>query len=440
MISPARKLAYNLLLRIEDRRLHSDDAVNSPKMALLDERDRRLATELIYGVLRRQAPLDWLLARVGSRPWKETDVGARVILRMSLYQLWLMDRIPDHALVNDAVELAGKELGNGIDKYVNGILRQLTRSRPWNEEAWLQKAPEWVQVSLPQWLWTRWRKRFGREHAREFALSLNQPPPVWFRVSEISRGKDGCDYFPSLDMESDIVPGAFLFKMPAGESREKVLKSPDIRFQDEASQLIPFLPGPLRPGCLVWDACAAPGGKSALIAEMLGSEGRLVSSDRNLRRAEHLRRFLKNSGAIHPSVIVADARHSPPFSESFDFVLADVPCSGLGTLRRNPEIKWRVCPDDFAALQETQQRILNNIADAVCPGGRLLYSTCSTEPEENERVVENFLKTRTDFRLEKPTHPAGIENWTGNDGMVRTFPGTRLWDGFFAALFVRIKH
>jgi 16S rRNA (cytosine967-C5)-methyltransferase len=428
MISPARNLTFRLIEYIESRRLNSDAAVNDPEMEQLDARDRHLAAEIIYGVLRRRATLDWLLAEHSSRPWKEIAAKAKIILRMSLYQLWMLDRIPDHALVNDAVELAKRELGVGISRYVNGILRALARLRPWNEKNWFDTVPEYAQVSLPPWLWARWKKRFGRAAAKEYALSLLLPPRAAFRA-----GGTGIKNPEPLE-QSNIVPGAFFVPdeyraagagLPAGAY-----------LQDEASQLIPWLAGPFSPGTKIWDACAAPGGKSAAFSGMPCEGMFLVSSDINLRRLEHLRGVLRTSAA-RPLVLAADARLAPPFHSAFDLVCADVPCSGLGTLRRNPEIKWRIRPEDFDGFCKTQRQILANASTAVRRGGRLLYSTCSTEPEENERVLEEFLETHPDFRLKAPVSPAGIERWTGSDLMVRTFPARRLWDGFFAALLVK---
>ncbi|MDR1728639.1 MAG: hypothetical protein LBT74_12070 [Acidobacteriota bacterium] len=433
MPAPARQLTFDLLGRIESRRLHSDDAVNSPEMARLDPRDRNLTTELVYGVLRHRATLDWLIKAHSSRPWQATEAGARIVLRMALYQFWKMDRIPDHALVNDAVELAKRRIGPGVAGYVNGVLRRLARLRPWDKDGWLAGAPEHVALSLPPWLWTRWRKRFGGRRAREFALSLLSPPPVAFRCDGASGGEA-----PSFAgfRESEVVPGAYL-PDGAGEGAPP----PDAYFQDEASQLIPFLGGAPPAGGAVWDACAAPGGKAAILAGIAGAGTVLVASDLDLRRAGRLREVLRRARAgcaVAPTVAVADARETPPFRALFDLVCADVPCSGLGTLRRNPEIKWRIQPEDLGALHETQRRILQSVAGAVRPGGRLLYSTCSTEPEENERVVEGFLREHGGFRVEAPVQPAGVGLWTGDDGMVRTFPGTRPWDGFFAALLVKV--
>jgi 16S rRNA (cytosine967-C5)-methyltransferase len=425
MISPARKISYKLLCRIETGRVFSDDALNSPAMEQLEIRDRHLTTEIVYGTLRLQGEIDYILARASSRSWNEVRPEARILLRMSLYQMWQMDRVPDHALVNDAVELAKRELGRGIDGYLNGMLRNLARTRPWMKQETFDKAPPWVQRSLPQWLWDRWSSRYGERVAAEFAASLNRPPQPAFRL-----GDRDLEALPFKAVRSDLVPGACIrVSGPSARDRES-------HYQDEGSQLIPYLLGDVA-GYRVWDSCAAPGGKAAILSEIAGASGQTVASDLSKERVLRLAKFLKDSCGRRIDLLVADASHAAPFRCSFDAVLADAPCSGLGTLRRNPEIKWHFKPEKFAALQQTQKRILESVAAAVRIGGRLVYATCSTEPEENEHVVEAFLKENPSFRLEQPASPLGIENWIGPDCMVRTFPSLRLWDGFFAALLVR---
>lgn len=344
--------------------------------------------------------------------------------------MWKMERIPDHALVNDAVELAKRRLGRGIERYINGVLRYLARTRPWDEKEFMLDFPSWIQVSLPRWLWERWAARFGESTAREFALSLNEPPQIALRsVDEPVPSED----LPFAVAPSDIVPRAHIRK--AGQGAQARGESTPFRYQDEASQLIPHIFGSIA-GCRVWDACAAPGGKSSILCANCGESGHLVASDLRWERISRLTGSLKECSG-RADVLVLDAGAPAPFRDVFDAVLADVPCSGLGTLRRNPEIKWRFNQADFSFLQQNQTQILNSVAEAVRVGGRLLYSTCSTEPEENEQVIESFLSAHAGFELERPLHPPGIELWTGRDHMVRTFPSARLWDGFFAALMVR---
>ena len=237
-------------------------------------------------------------------------------------------------------------------------------------------------------------------------------------------------------VESNLVPEAYI---KVSNSSAPIAAAQDrntFQFQDEASQLIPYLLEPFQ-AKRVWDACAAPGGKTAILCKICGMSGQVVASDLRPERVARLARFSKSTDSLNPDILVADAAKPSPFRSYFDAVLADVPCSGLGTLRRNPEIKWRFQPGELAALQIAQKNILHFVSEAVGVGGRLLYSTCSTEPEENEQVINFFLNTHPGFCLERPTHPTGIAAWTNEDSMVRTYPSKHLWDGFFAALMTR---
>jgi 16S rRNA (cytosine967-C5)-methyltransferase len=434
MISPARRLSYKILCRIELQNIFSDSALNCEEMRRLAPRDRHLTTEIVYGALRWRALLDYLLTESSSRLWEKVEPGPKILLRMSLYQMWYMDRIPDHAIVNDAVELAKRELGKGIDNYINGILRNLTRTRPWKGHGFLRGVPPWTRVSLPKWLWDRWEKRYGEADAEAFAISLNATPQ---RALRVIRNSDQSGQPPFEAIPSDIVPDGYIRKSAEQGDEADGNKSAYVHYQDEASQLIPYLLGEAASGWRVWDACAAPGGKSAILSKIYGESGHVVASDLRRERAKHLVEILTDAGLLRTDVVIADACESAPFLKPFDAVLADVPCSGLGTLRRNPEIKWQFKADKFVSLQNTQKRILHSVSEAVRAGGRLLYSTCSTEPEENEQVILSFLDTHPNFKLKQPTYPSGIEKWICPDQMIRTFPGTRLWDGFFAALLVR---
>jgi 16S rRNA (cytosine967-C5)-methyltransferase len=430
MISPARRVCYSLLSRIESGDLFSDEALNSEIMQHLDPRDRHLVTEIVYGSLRWQGVLDYVLAKCSSRPWSQVTSGLKILLRMSLYQLWHMDRIPDHALVNDAVELAKRELGKGTERFLNGVLRHLTRSRPWQDEEFTRNVPPWVKVSFPEWLWQRWVERYGEQSAREFSLSLNKPPQIALRYS----GRADLEPAPGGTEPSELVPGAFILRNNEGKEND----SPgSLHYQDEASQLIPHLLGDISQA-RIWDACAAPGGKTSILCKKSDDAALVIASDLRFGRAARLRKHLKEAGFGRAGVIVADASRPAPFRICFDAALIDVPCSGLGTLRRNPEIKWRFRPQTFGQLRQRQMTILRQVSSSIRKGGLLLYSTCSTEPEENEHVIVSFLAENHDFRLQQPAYPPGIDKWSGPDGFVRTYPSTRGWDGFFAALLVRI--
>ena len=433
MIAEARRASFEFLCKIELKGIFSDDVLNSKEMAQLEEHDRRLSAEIVYGTLRWRALLDFELGRLCSRSYADADARAKTLLRMSAYQLKFMDRVPDHAVVFDAVELAKMHVKGRSDAFVNGVLRRLIREGARKKRDVQKTVPQWIQVSLPEWLWQRWSTRFGEERARQYALSLNQPSRsvLWFPA-----GADPSNPMFDNRVASDVIPGAF--RWTSGKMGQCRASIGGCHIQDEASLLIPMLPGDVS-GDVIWDVCAAPGGKAAVLCQRGGAKSFVAASDQSWNRLKLLQRTLKNGGYKNYAVVQVDASQPVPFKASFDVVMADVPCSCLGTLRRNPEIKWRFSPENLPKLQRRQLRILESAAMAVKVGGKLLYSTCSTEPEENEDVVKAFLKTHQNFRTIAPNYPPGIESWLGTDGYLRTYPANRLWDGFFAALMTRNK-
>jgi 16S rRNA (cytosine967-C5)-methyltransferase len=428
IIAAARRATFQFLCRIELGDAHSDDVLHSAAMAELEPRDRNLVTEICHGTLRWRAWLDYILEHAVARPWDQVDTKAQILLRFSLYQMSRMDRMPDHAVIHDAVEIAKQNLRSGTGGFINGVLRNLGRRRPWKAPDFHRDCPIWVRASLPRWLWERWERTFGIERAFEYAVSLNQPAQTAFRfLGGTPAGET------SSARASDLVSGCYL-----GEQGSPRRDSHEIHFQDEASQLIPALFGPID-GDLVLDACAAPGGKASIMIDRCGTNGKVISTDLSEPRAQAMARFLRLRTENRSEIVIADAQASLPFRIGFDAVLADVPCSGLGTLRRNPEIKWRIQQDRLKELSQRQAEILERASEVVRHGGKLLYSTCSTEPEENEQVVRGFLESHAPFRLMRPQSPPGIESWLDEDGFFRSFPGPRLWDGFFAALMMRME-
>lgn len=425
MTSPARGAAFEVLCRIEIHNAHSDDALRVASVRALEQRDRNLVTGIVYGTLRRRAQLDWVLAAASSRPWHEVDETVKVVLRMSLLQMWRLDRVPDYAVVSDAVDLLRSRELHWVAGFANAVLRNAGRRRLWAVPGFEESLPAACRACLPEWLWNRWVSRYGEEPAMRYAVSLNEPPRPAFRLPVNPGAADS----PPDAVPSEVVPGAFF---PVDEL------APGLRVMDEASQLVPFLLG-VEPGWRVWDACAAPGGKSSILSELVGAGGSVFASDARIGRVLFMKKAIgvtAPGSAGNGRFLVADARRAP-FRATFNAVLVDAPCSGLGTLRRNPEIKWRMSEGRLAKHQAVQVELLGSASDSVARGGRLLYSTCSTEPEENEQVVSRFLDSRPEFELAAPSSPPGVLPFVDETGFVRTFPGTRPWDGFFAALFTR---
>jgi 16S rRNA (cytosine967-C5)-methyltransferase len=389
VIIPARKLAFDVLRLVESGGFAAELLYH--RSAALEARDAALASELVMGVLRRQNQLDFLLEHFSGRPADRLDPEVRIALRMGLYQLRYLDRIPAHAAVGESVELvkrAGKHSASGL---VNAVLRQVHRQ----PVSFPDLATE---LAHPAWLLERWERQYGPEQARRIALANLETPETYVRLP--------VGYDSSLvRLEPTEVPDCFrvLQGTPAG-----------LRIQDISSQaIVPLLE--LAPGQWFLDVCAAPGNKTAQAIE-LGV--RAVACDVHPKRLA----ALKTLGC---HLVVADGTRTLPFARRFDRILVDAPCSGTGTLARNPEIKWRLRPSDLADLHARQVALLSNALERLAPGGRLVYSTCSLEAEENEEVVREV--------LDNTAIPAGVAPWW------RRLPGRDRGDGFFAAVITSDK-
>ncbi len=385
VITAARSLAFEIL-RLVERGGYAAELLHH-RSAALEARDAGLASELVLGVLRRQNQLDFLIEHFSGRRAGGLDPEVRLSLRLGLYQLRHLNRVPGHAAVNDSVELvkrSGKRSAAGL---VNAVLRKAHR-RP---VSWPDRATE---LALPAWLLERWERHYGSDTAERMARAALETPETYVHVPV---GHDSS----LVSLEPTDVPGCFRLKdgHPSG-----------LRIQDISSQaVVPLLE--LRPGQSFLDVCAAPGNKTA---QALESGVRAVACDRHWGRLTDMR-------SLGCPLVVADGAAGLPFARRFARILVDAPCSGTGTLARNPEIKWRLKPADLADLHARQVRLLRNALQLVEPGGRLVYSTCSLEPEENESVVEEVL-SGTGL-------PAGAveRHW-------RRLPGLNPGDGFFAAV------
>jgi 16S rRNA (cytosine967-C5)-methyltransferase len=378
-MSPARRTAFQILSLVE-RGGYATDLLASRTRGM-DARDAGLAAQIVYGCLRRRAQLDFLIADLAGRPAAALDVEVLLALRMGLFQLLYLDRIPPHAAVSESVELVRRAKKASAAGFVNAVLRKAKRQPvSWPDEA--------TELSAPAWLLDRWRGRYGAPATRAIALAFLEEPETYVRL---------CSGVPPPGVEVVLtaVPGCFRVKSGGVDG---------LPVQDIGSQaVVPLLD--LKPGLSFLDLCAAPGNKTAQAMEC-GVQA--VACDLHLSRARRL-------ASLGCNVVVLDGTRPLPFRAAFDRILVDAPCSGPGTLGRNPEIKWKLKPEDLAALQERQVRLLANALAALAPGGRLVYSTCSLEREENEDVLERVLG-----RVPQTV-------W-------RRLPGRDPGDGFFAAV------
>jgi len=378
-MTPARKLAWRVLLLVEGGGYASE--LLRSRSAGLEARDAGLAAEIVFGCLRHQGQIDFLTERLAGRAAAALDAEVRAALRMGIYQLRYLDRIPPHAAVSESVDLvkrAGKRSAAGL---VNAVLRRVDRA----PARWPDRATE---LSMPAWLLARWDKHYGPETAERIARAFLRPPATYVRAP-------GGRKPPEERMEATGVPGCYrlLSGDPGG-----------FRVQDIGSQsIVPLLD--LQPGQRFLDLCAAPGNKTA---QALESGVRAVACDLHLSRLRAMKQ-------LDCGLVALDGACPLPFRGEFDRILVDAPCSGTGTLGRNPEIKWRLRPSDLEALHARQVALLSNALKLLAPGGRLVYSTCSLEPEENEAVVR------------EAAGQAPRQVW-------RRTPGVDEGDGFFAAV------
>ena len=442
-VSPARQAAYHALLRVETEASYTSYLLHSEAVGRLSEPDRRLTTELVMGVLRWQRQLDWMIENYAGRPAGALDRAARIILRMALYQLQFLTRVPAHAAVHEAVELARSVRAHRVSGFINAVLRRSQRDPGLRDRMALIKDPVRrlsVTASHPEWLAARWIERYGAERAQAWMLANNVPPAtalhvnrrratseaVLRRLAEAGVECRPSEYFPDAWRVAGSPPAVTAL---AGEGL--------VHLQDEASRRVPTLLGEIG-GQRLLDVCAAPGGKTIVMSQAAGDAGRVLATDLYESRQRLMRARLEALGCANVWAVVADARAGLPVRQLFDAALVDAPCSGLGTLRRNPEIKWRVTEADLVPLSEKQRALLEATAAVVRPGGLLLYSTCSTEPEENEAVVEDFRRAHPEFSAIRPAPAPAAEKFLDPaTGYFRTFPTDPGLDGFFAALLRR---
>ena len=423
MAASAREVALDVLARVATRRATLAEALAAPAAERLDERDRGFLHELVLGTLRRRGWLDHVIARLSSRPLDRISPGVLDALRLGAYQLLFL-RVPPHAALSESVELA-RRVEPRAAGFANAVLRRLQREGPPPEPdpvadpvAWLTSAG-----SLPAWLAERWFARLGAEPAVARARALLAPLPTHVRLNPRVADAEQQLAAAGVSLRPTAIPGAF----EAEGGRLAPLAERGLLYvQDAASQLVARLAADEG---RVLDACAAPGGKALLMADLGATRSRVIAAESSRRRLATLVRLRSRWGATNVIPLAADALR-PPFAVAFDAVLLDAPCSGLGTLARNPDIRWGLAPGDLAPHAARQAALLESLAPLVRPGGRLVYATCSVEPEENDGVVGPFLAAHPEFESE------GLPPWAapfGDGGFVRLDPARHRTDSFFAA-------
>jgi 16S rRNA (cytosine967-C5)-methyltransferase len=449
MTAPARVAAYYALTGIDNGALDLPSALVESRRRLSDPRDRALAAEIVHGTLRWRRALDALVAGAAATGRVPTDARVLTVLRLSLYQILHLDRVPASAVVDDAVDLARLAQRAPAAGFVNALLRSLLRHKhrlalPPRPQGHDDRAGALAYLGItqshPEWLVSRWLSRYGLETADAWVRFNNSTPSVTLRVNPLRGTRDDAQaWLREQGVLTEPTRYAPLGLVVQAADNPAVVHEPTDRWlvQDEASQLVSLIVG-ARPEDRVLDLCAAPGGKTTAMAADMRDIGLLVACDVRPRRMRLLRQALATFGARASRVVRVDRDGPLPFGPLFDRVLVDAPCSGVGTLRRDPDLKWRRDEAELAGLAAVQESLLARAAATVRPGGRLVYATCSSEPEENEHVVETFLAGHPQFvAAAAPALPAAVASLVDEHGVLRTLPHRDNLEAFFAAGFVR---
>jgi 16S rRNA (cytosine967-C5)-methyltransferase len=450
--SIARSVAFEILLRVERENSYADELLHSSPVAKLSSRDHGLATELVMGVLRWQSLLDQQIAAASSQKLDRLDAEVLTALRLGVYQLQFLSRVPARAAIFESVELVKAARKRSATPFVNAVLRKISRVGAEDVFDKIGKSLDLTALAQsaahPQWLAARWIDHYGLDAARQICVHDQTVPGTAIHIhgdrTEAELAESGVHLSPGqlLTAARRVVAGDVTATRAYREGR--------VSIQDEASQLVALLASRDETAAdsatserKILDCCAAPGSKTALLARR-NPRAKVFATELHPHRA----RLLQSLNRLpNVCVVAADARRLP-FSFRFDRILADVPCSGTGTLARNPEIKWRLKAEDLHDLQSRQIAILKSALAHLAMGGRLVYSTCSLEPEENEAVVEAALDGATEFQVADckaelvRLRQSGEICWTDIDSLaagpyLRTIPGVHPSDGFFAVMIER---
>jgi 16S rRNA (cytosine967-C5)-methyltransferase len=437
-ISPARTAAFDILLRVDRTDAYAAELLHAPQYSDVSLADHGLATEIVMGVLRWRSMLDSRITACSSQKLEKLDAEVLVALRMAAYQLGFLSRVPARAAIHESVELVKRARKRSAAAFVNAVLRKLAAQEN-------SKVPDIADVANsselaahsahPAWLVERWAQEYGLDKAKQICEHNQSIPESAVRFSdpevETDLAKGGIELSPGRLLTSAR-------RVKSGDiTRTPAFREGRVAIQDEGSQLVALLVGK---GKNILDGCAAPGGKTRVIAER-NPQSSIVAVELHAHRARLLRKLVP---AENVEIVTADLCELP-VKDAFDGVLADVPCSGTGTLAHNPEIKWRLRPEDLANLHSRQLPILQAAMRHVAPGGRLVYSTCSLEREENSDVVTEALAADDSFHLAhckavlERLQVEGEISWSDPDSLLegpylRTLPGVHPCDGFFAAI------
>jgi 16S rRNA (cytosine967-C5)-methyltransferase len=439
-ISPARVAAFDILLRVERESSYASELLHADTYNRISPQDHGLTMELVMGVLRWRSRLDAEIAEASSHPLSKLDLEILIALRLALFQFRWLDRIPKRAALHESVELVKRARKRSAAPFVNAVLRKLSAAAPQPDRS--PDSAESIASTLahPLWLVERWIQLYGIAATAEICRHNQRIPPTTIRLrtptAEAELNAEG------INLESGNLLDSARRVLSGDITNTKAFRNAEIVIQDEASQLVAILIGHAEGQVRILDCCAAPGGKTLAMADQ-NPTAEITAVEIHPHRARLLQNLVR--GSKHKiATLIADTTNLP-FTSSYDRVLADVPCSGTGTLSRNPEIKWRLKPEDLSDLQARQRAILRSALAHLSPGGRLVYSTCSLEKEENEDVIEEMLARDNSIKLLDCRSELDVLKKTGDlvwpnpasltrGPYLRTIPGIHPCDGFFAAI------
>jgi 16S rRNA (cytosine967-C5)-methyltransferase len=448
----ARELVLDVLTRVEQDGSYSNLLLGrSLDDGTLERADAALATELVYGTIQRLNTIDYFLERWVRKGIQSLQPWVRCLLRLSFYQLHYLQRIPDHAAVNEAVTIARKRGHAGIAGLVNAVLRSAIRQRA--DLIVPENLPAARRISLahshPEWLVERWIRQYGEATTEAMCAANNMPPHSSARANTLRHSREALlaelTTAGIAATASELSPAGIVLSEGGNWAQTDAYARGDLSIQDESSMLVAEIVNP-QPGMRVLDCCAAPGGKTGHLAEKMLDRGELWACDLHAHKVKLIEQQAKRLQLTCIHTIAGDARELIErfAAESFDSVLLDAPCTGLGVIRRKPDIKWAKQPEDIAAISQVQRELLSRIASLVKPGGTLVYSTCTIDAEENQQVIAGFLAEHPDFApdLVEPTPehqppaanlPAPLRQSLQTNGMVQILPHEYGSDGFFIA-------
>ncbi len=449
----ARHNAFKVLNLVDESQRPLDAVMEEilPEGRFPSKRDRAFIQTIVYGVLRWRGRIDWIIDHFSNVKIQRIDPKVLNALRMGLFQIIFLDRVPASAAVNTSVELTKTVAEPYVVKFVNAILRKAGAAHtdvPFPQFDRDPAASITATQSFPEWLVKRWLKRFGPEECRALCSFINTIPPITVRVNNLRTNREELHRDLAQETESTTATRHAPMGLSFVNPRLPIPKMTTyqkgwFQVQDEAAQLISLFLAPLS-GEKIMDACAGLGGKTGHIAQLMENKGRIIAVDKNRKKLGILRSEMMHLGISTVTTRSMDLTLTPKAGEGtpgFDRILLDAPCSGLGVLRRNPDAKWALAKQNLAPFQKRQIDMLTHLAPLLKVNGTLLYTVCSMEPEENEGVVEAFIQKHPGFMVDKEQEniPDTVRPFIDGDGYFRTFPHVHNMDGFFSVRFKRIK-